>query len=224
MSAAAITPTDLPTPAAADQPSHTARLLSLVRKLIDYGRSLAASLQQPNPASDLADATRHFGISSIALILSRITRGLLRAAALEAGLERGKACLDIAPRPLAARTPHLPRPAQPAAEPAQSGACPPDAGLALLPTPAQIAAEIRRRPAGAVIADICRDLGIMPSHPLWREISELVVRHGGNLATLYIDITRRAFALFAQRCAEAEPEATRPPGPRTPAPAATGPP
>jgi hypothetical protein len=39
-----------------------------------------------------------------------------------------------------------------------------------MPTAEQIAAEVRRRPIGAVIADICRDLRILPSHPLWRDI------------------------------------------------------
>jgi hypothetical protein len=41
---------------------------------------------------------------------------------------------------------------------------------------------VRRRPVGAVIADICRDLGILPSHPLWRELSEAIIRLGGSLA------------------------------------------
>jgi hypothetical protein len=30
----------------------------------------------------------------------------------------------------------------------------------------------------------CRDLGIMPSHPLWRELQIAVIRHGGSLARL----------------------------------------
>ena len=42
--------------------------------------------------------------------------------------------------------------------------------LTHLPTPEQIAATVRRQPIGAVFADICRDLGIPPSHPLWREL------------------------------------------------------
>ena len=70
----------------ADAPSRTGRLLTLVRTLIDYGRHLAAALQQRTSATDLADITRHFGIVDIGEILARITRGLLRAAALEARL------------------------------------------------------------------------------------------------------------------------------------------
>jgi hypothetical protein len=65
--------------------------------------------------------------------------------------------------------------------------------LAHLPTPEQIAAEVRRRPIGAIIADICRDLGIMPSHPLWRKLQLVIIRHGGSLARLVKDILDRAF-------------------------------
>jgi hypothetical protein len=51
-----------------------------------YGRHLAAALQQRTSATDLADITRHFGPIDIGQILASITRGLLRAAALEARL------------------------------------------------------------------------------------------------------------------------------------------
>ena len=64
---------------------------------------------------------------------------------------------------------------------------------ACLPTPEQIAAEVRRRPIGAVIADICRDLGIMPNHPLWRELRDAIIRYGGSLARLVKDICDCAF-------------------------------
>ena len=70
----------------ADAPSRNGRLLPLVRTLIAYGRHLAAALQQRTSATDLADITRHFGIVDIGEILASITRGLLRAAALEAKL------------------------------------------------------------------------------------------------------------------------------------------
>jgi hypothetical protein len=68
-----------------------------------------------------------------------------------------------------------------------------------LPTPEQIAAQVRRRPIGAVIADICRDLGIMPNHPLWRELSEVIICHGGNLARLVKDIITQATRTISQR-------------------------
>jgi hypothetical protein len=49
---------------------------------------------------------------------------------------------------------------------------------ARLPTEEEIAAEVRRRPVGAVIADICRDLGIAPGRldpAFWRELSHAVI-------------------------------------------------
>jgi hypothetical protein len=55
----------------------------------------------------------------------------------------------------------------------------------------QIAAEIRRRPIGAVIADIYRDLGIPPSHPLWLEVKQAMLEFGGSLARLLRDIFDR---------------------------------
>ena len=71
-----------------DAPTSTGCLLSLVRALIDYGRQLATTLQQRTAATNLTDITLNFGTIDIADILARITRGLLRAAALEARLER----------------------------------------------------------------------------------------------------------------------------------------
>ena len=60
-----------------------------------------------------------------------------------------------------------------------------------MPTPEDIAAEIRRRPVGAVIADICRDLGIVPGNPLWLELSRAIVANGGSFIRLFKDALRR---------------------------------
>jgi hypothetical protein len=109
MSAAVATPTTQPDPATADQPSPSARLICLVRKLIDYGRQLAASFQQRTINTEVAGATSAFGTKDIAQILARITRGLLRATALEASLVRGTACLDTPTRQPAASTQRRPR-------------------------------------------------------------------------------------------------------------------
>ncbi len=164
-------------PQAADpQSGRVARLLSVVRKLIDYARELSNTLRsQPGALS----------ASDIAAVLVRITRGLHRAEALEARIVNNPARLETkrkpqsrVSRPKLAREPkpRQPNPAAPL--------------LAHLPTPEEIAADVRRRPIGAVIADICRDLGIMPNHPLWPELSDLIMRYGGNWARLAIDTIR----------------------------------
>ena len=191
-------------------------LLVLVRQLIDYGRHLATTLRgNPHP----------LGAGDIALILARITRGLLRAEALEARLIRNAARPDAAPAPPRApfhrRSPPARTAAQPTDATASREALVPglDPGICL-PTPEQIAAEVRRRPIGAVIADICRDLGIMPSHPLWREVQMAMIRHGGSLANLVRDLIDRSFQSLVPAAASAALPA---PSPR-PSPVGTGPP
>jgi hypothetical protein len=171
----------------ADAPSRTGRLLTLVRTLIDYGRQLAGTLQQRTPATNIADVTRHLGTIDIGQILARIARGLLRAAVLETRLVS-----RLARQPAAPAAPSAPSRRQPrTTRQVDRSASPADPGLAHLPTPEEIAAEVRRRPVGAVIADICRDLGIVPSNPLWRELSLVIIENGGNLATLFKDTFKR---------------------------------
>jgi hypothetical protein len=200
-------------PPPTDKPTRSGRLLSLVRKLIDYGKQLGAALTQRT--ADLASVTRDFGTKDIALILARIRCGLERAHALEARIIVAAAQLDAAPERAAAaavapRTrPTTPRPS---AEPKQQ----PDPRLARLPTSEEIAEQVRDRPIGAVLADICRDLGIVPSHPLWRELMVLVPEHGGNFPALFEDIWDRVLPLPG-----IDPPGASPP---SPAPAATGPP
>ena len=112
-------------------------------------------------------------------------RGLLRAAALETRLaHRPDPRSDDPPAP----DPCEPRPPRPVRRPTIAA----DPRLASLPSADDIAAEIRRRPVGAVIADICRDLGITPSNPLWQELSLLIISNGGDIAPLHNDILERA--------------------------------
>ena len=95
-------PTTEPDPprAGADTPTRLGRVLSLVRKLIDYGRQLAGTVQQRATTPGFALFARPFGTADLAVILTRITNGLRRAAALEARLcqraARGKD-LTVAP-------------------------------------------------------------------------------------------------------------------------------
>jgi hypothetical protein len=98
---------------------------------------------------------------------------------------------------------------------------PPDPRLAGLPTADQIAAEVRRRPIGAVIADICRDLGILPSHSLWRDVQKLIIEHGGSLVRLLSDLIDQAFSPDPRL---RSPTDMRPPTPCFEALSGTGPP
>jgi hypothetical protein len=209
---------DAPT-AAQPGPNRVTHLLSLVRRLIEYGWQLGATLRRnPGPLSG----------GDLAAILARITRGLLRAEHLETRIVRNAARLAVkreraqAPR----QTPRArPSEADPAPPPEEHRKSRDDraALLARLPMPEQIAAQIRRQPIGAVIADICRDLGIMPTHPLWRELQGLIVQHGGSLAKLATDTVRdRHFWRSVLNWLE-DPAWPGPPQ-RLPAASCTGPP
>ncbi len=171
-----------PTP----KPSRSGRLLALVRALIAYGRQVAATLRDNHPT---------LGLNDIALILRRMARGLLRAEALEARIIRAAPWLDAEPKPRRACAQAKPRSARAAApRPADTTESPLTASLlTVLPTAEQIAAEVRRRPIGAVIVDICRDIGLMPSNKLWPELLDLIIRYNGNLGRWTMDILRRAF-------------------------------
>ena len=193
------------------KPSRASGLLALVRALVDYGRHLATTFRaNPHP----------FAASDIALILARITCGLLRAEALEARIIRNTARLDAASRARRRAASHANRHRSDTATIHDAVVPGLDPGISL-PTPEQIAAEVRRRPIGAVIADICRDLGIMPNHPLWRELRSVIIRYGGNLARLVKDICDRAFRHPASPWPLAPPLA---PAPQSPAPSGAGPP
>src|ERR1700732_3889196 len=85
------------------KPSRAGRLLGLVRRLIDYGRQLATTLGTNPPP---------FSASDIALLLARITRGLLRPEPLEARVTRAPARLDAEPAPPRAPPPRRSPPAR----------------------------------------------------------------------------------------------------------------
>jgi hypothetical protein len=203
-----------------DAVSRTGRLLGLVRTLIDRGKQLATTLRQRTATTDLSNIIRHFGTVDIADIVARITRGLLRAAALEAKLDRRLARQQAAAANLNAPSCREPRASRPVH---RSASAPEDPSIAHLPTPEAIAAEIRRRPIGAVLADIIRDLGIVPSDPLWRELAGAVMQNGGNLSALFTDTCHRIAVFIFNPPPEGHPEGVVPSLPPWLA-SATGPP
>jgi hypothetical protein len=42
-----------------------------------------------------------------------------------------------------------------------------------------------------VLADICRDLHILPGHPLWQELNFAIWDLGGNATGLLVEMSRR---------------------------------
>jgi hypothetical protein len=203
MAAAAQTPSPTtdphPHPSSTAMPTALGRVLSLVRKLIDYGKQLADTVQQRAGAPGFTLFAKPFGTADLAAILARITSGLRRATALEAALcRRATRGQDLMPPPIRMPVARAPRPARQVAQPGpQPANRPQDPRLAHLPTEAEIAAEVRRRPVGAVIADICRDLGITPGQldgAFWDELSLAIISYGGSLAGYLGNMNRRLFA------------------------------
>ena len=118
--APALAPTTVPDPvgAGAGVPGAVGRVLLLVRRLIDYGKQLAGTMQQRAAAPGFAWFARSFGTADLAVVLARITAGLCRAAALEAKLcQRAASGRDLTPSPIRLPTPRGPRPARQAAPP-----------------------------------------------------------------------------------------------------------
>jgi hypothetical protein len=156
------------------------RALAMVRALIAYGRTLLDALRLPDP-----DMSRTLGFGALTLdsIIARVMRGLQIAAALEVRLQQPERQRDAVaagapvararkPREAGRRAPRL---------------CDDDR----MPTAEEIAVMLRRRPVGAVLADICRDLGIGFDFPRWWELRDSILETDGDLPKLTIDIVER---------------------------------
>ena len=142
---------------------------------IDYGREIVATLRSHGSETPPLRIARNFGAVTVALIIARITRGLMIAAALEARLRHPRPVAVAraeATKPRAKRAPRQPR----IDEEAEL--------LGDLPSAREIAARIRKCKTGAVIVEICRDLGINTEHPLWRDIRDAIMHNGGQMANM----------------------------------------
>ncbi len=183
-------------------PEGIAEVLAIVQILLAYGRHLAATLEHRAAGPCFAVIAQFFGTARLPTIRARLARGLLRAQALQrvllARAARGRDLVPLKPRTYA------PRAAQPAgATPAEAIPQPPPARCAdaprapdpdALPTLEQLEAEIRRRPIGRAVADICRDFGVSPSlceGRVWLAISCTLMWYRGNLPSLMKELRRR---------------------------------
>jgi hypothetical protein len=199
--------------------SRSGRLLALVRKLIDYGTQLAATIRTRPADSDPIDLRCQFFTTDIALILARIKQGLLRAGLLQERIARVAPRLDAEPKPKPAPSP---REAHPSPGRSQAQTAAPNPALGNLPTAEEIAEKVRRQPIGRVLADICRDLGLYPAHPLWRELGLAINEFGGSWLRVGMERLNKAFPIahiVARLKAERAAERQRP---RPPPPLAGG--
>jgi hypothetical protein len=203
-------------------PSRSGRLLSLVRTLVAYGHRLITDLRQQPTQRNPAILTDTFGTSNLVAILARIALGICRARYLERKIVRTAAKIDAGPQPEPEPAPRAPRPARPRG-PKLPPELPSNDTLSLLtrlPKPDQIAASVRRKSIGDVLADLCRDLGITRGHPLWDQLHEAIIEFGGNFVRLTMERLNRSFPiahiverLKAKPEAPPEPDSTGPPLP-----------
>jgi len=182
------------------------RLLGLIRKLINYGMELLTTVGRQPPLDQLYRSSRGFGTRDGAVIIAHTVRGLRVAAELEHRILSCAAYLDTPHTPKPSSTPapeyaaslltqarrgRLPAVAGPAPLPAAKPQEHVDALLEHWPTSEEIGAQVRGRPIGVVLSEICHDLGIGYSHPLWWELLDAIDRHGGKYARFMRVVPKR---------------------------------
>ncbi len=208
-------------------PAGIAALLHTVRILLGFGRHLVATAQDRSASADFNAIAACFGTGRVHAILAHLQRGLLRAAALErvllARAARGRDIGCGAPRERAASVPAVAPPAGAPATAAPNGAAGEQSNAAsvapkpaaraprqagwndpelFMPTLAELEAQVRRRPIGRTLVDICLDLAVVPGFctgPFWDTLFTGIRLHGGSVATLMQEKVRRAKAFAREQ-------------------------
>ena len=71
-----------------------------------------------------------------------------------------------------------------------------------MPTPEQLEAQVRRRPLGRTIVDLCLDLAVMPGFctgQFWNTLFDSIRLHGGSVAVLMLEKVRREEAFCEEQ-------------------------
>jgi hypothetical protein len=204
-------------PTATTPPSNITIILHVARILLDYGRHLIDTIHHRANAPNFNAIAACFGTANLATILAHLNRGLLRATALEnVLLARAAAGQDIELPDRRPRAPE-PQPAPTATEPEQPAATPPPARKRaprpslpdgwddpelFMPTLQDLERQVRRRPIGRTIHDICGDLAVVPGFctaPFWNVLHEIMHHLGGSVATLMRQKSQRREAFAKQQ-------------------------
>ncbi len=211
-------------------PARIAALLHTVRILLGYGRHLAATAERRSASTDFNAVAACFGTGRLCAILAHLQRGLLRAAALERVLlqraARGRDIGCVAPSERSTATvyqvagPADPLTAAPAEQPAVPPAEPPAAARVarkparpsrpagwndpelFMPTLEELVAQVRRRPLGRTLVEICLDLAVVPGFctgAFWNELFDSIRLHGGSVASLMLEKLRREEAFSKEQ-------------------------
>ncbi len=208
-------------------PKNIAVLLHAVGILLEYGHHLIDTVRHRATAPNFNAIAACFGTANLSTILARLNRGILRAAALERvllaraatgkdidfierhtwkTLEPGaEPAVDTEPEPPAPRHAagkHTPRPSRPA------GWNDPEL---FMPTLEELERQVRRRPIGRTVYDICLDLAVVPMFchsAFWNELFDIMNWFGGGTAVsqLMTEKTRRRAAFANEQ--DRNPKAT----------------
>jgi hypothetical protein len=172
-------------------PARIAEILSLAQTLTTYGRRISGLITRPTTWIGFVIIARFFGTVTIPDMAAQIQRGIMRATALEAMLQRrtqrGEDLVILAPRT------NAPRSARPTAKQSHQET-PKPLTLDNLPTQQEIEEWVRRRPIGRTIAAICLDLGIAPTlceGAVWNQISKAMQDYRGSLIAVMKEVRRR---------------------------------
>lgn len=205
-------------------PGNIRIFLHVIRVLLGYGRHLAGTVPQRATAANFTSIAARFGTHSVDTILAHIQRGILRAIALQRVLlKRAATGRDVAvvmpnyyvavPDEPPADPPAAP-PAEPAAaamaidaatamaavpdthqaparQPRQPGR---DDPAAYMPSLKELEAQVRRRPLGQTLIDICFDFGIIQdfcSSEFWDQLFHLMYCCHGNFDAMWRERRRR---------------------------------
>jgi hypothetical protein len=212
-------------------PRRIAIFLHTVRIMLGFGRRLAETVTQRATTPDFNPIAACYGTGRLSAILAHLQRGLLRAAALERVLlERAAQGRDIrfnipgkratatadppaaTPAPPASEQPSAPRTDLLSEQSAKASVVrkplPPsrphgwnDPEL-FMPTPKELEAQVRRRPLGRTLVDICLDLAVVPgfcASQFWNHLHDCINVTGGSVVTLMQEKTRREEAFCKEQ-------------------------
>jgi hypothetical protein len=197
-------------------PERIALLLHAVHILLNFGRHLAATAQHRAAHPGFNAIAVCFGTGRMFTILAHLQRGILRAMALErvllARAARGRDIRFTEPRAPTRATPAVPgaplaepQPeAQAARKPALRRSPPPGSNdpELFMPTLEELEAQVRRRPLGRTIVEICLDLAVVPGFctgSFWNAVFDGIRLYGGSLDTLRQERTRREQAFCKEQ-------------------------
>ena len=181
------------------EPTRLGSLLYVVRILLDYGRHLAETVVQRAARPSFATLGVRFGTTDLSLIRPRLERGILRAIALARVLDdylaKGRDAACTAPdyysiKPSSERQPARREPARRSGRVCRERWDDVSSPLTL----EEIEAQVRRRPIGRTIVDICVDLAVMPAlceRAFGNELFDAVLFYRGSIGRWLRERLRR---------------------------------